>query len=163
MLGYIVVVSIGAILPMVVFGFIPKGSLSLMSGDIAAPVIAFFYFLWLLVLWIILFRMWTTFYLDIWIITDHRVIDIDQRGLFSRDVATTWLEKLQDVEVETTGIFQTIFDYGTIKIYTAGENPNIIITNASHPGEARESLLSGQHKAEEDVFHQVAMRSPGAD
>src|SRR3989344_4290595 len=48
----------------------------------------FIYSIWLLFLWVGFFIAWTDYWLDIWLITNQRVIDIDQRGLFNRDIAS---------------------------------------------------------------------------
>src|SRR4051812_49369848 len=40
----------------------------------------FLYTIWVLIVWIIIFIAWTDFYLDAWIITNKRLIDIEQKG-----------------------------------------------------------------------------------
>ncbi|MBI2065245.1 MAG: hypothetical protein HYT62_04290 [Candidatus Yanofskybacteria bacterium] len=42
------------------------------------------YSLVLLIAWMMFFVIWTSYYLDVLIITDKRVVDIDQKGFFSR-------------------------------------------------------------------------------
>lgn len=80
------------------------------------------FFMWMIVLWVILFLRWTDYYLDVWVITNKRIFDIEQRGMFHRSVSVFLLSRIQDVSVETRGIIATLFKYGTIHVHTAGEH-----------------------------------------
>ena len=44
----------------------------------------FLYLIWLLFLWIAFFIEWTNYYLDVWYITNKKIIDIEQKRLFHR-------------------------------------------------------------------------------
>ncbi|MDE2213405.1 MAG: PH domain-containing protein [Patescibacteria group bacterium] len=162
MVGFLCGIALCAIAPYVLLRLVPAGLFTNIPAATAGPVLAFFYLLWLLALWMILFVKWTSFYLDVWIVTDERLINIDQVGLFRRDVSTTWLEKLQDVEVDVHGLFQTLFGFGTIKIFTAGEDPHILITNAAHPDLARRALLRSEQDAEDEALHKTISNMPGS-
>ncbi|MEX0917932.1 MAG: PH domain-containing protein [Candidatus Paceibacterota bacterium] len=87
-----------------------------------SPTISFLYAAWLLILWMFAFNIWTNHYLDILILTNERIILIDQKGLFHRRVASFRLERLQDLHVEVDGIVATFFDYGTVHAETAGHS-----------------------------------------
>jgi hypothetical protein len=65
------------------------------------------------------FTTWTHYYLDLWIITDRRIILVDQIHFFNRRVSIFRLERLQDIEFEITGIIPTILNFGTVKAQTA--------------------------------------------
>lgn len=106
----------------------------------------FGYAVWLLVLWIMFFIEWTDYYLDIWIITDKRIIDVEQNGFFHREVTSFNYNQIQDITVETRGILETFLKFGTLHIQTAGHNRNIIIKDAHYPEEARSLILSLQQK-----------------
>lgn len=109
--------------------------------------------LWTLILWIVIFWRWTDYYLDVWVITNHRVFDIDQRGIFNRNISVFRLENLQDITVEVNGVLATFLHYGDIRIHTAGENPNITIKTADRPLEVKETILELQRKIIEE--HQM--------
>jgi uncharacterized membrane protein YdbT with pleckstrin-like domain len=85
----------------------------------ATPFVLFFYALWILVIWMILTTIWTDYYLDIWCITNKRIIKIDQVGLFRRKTGSFRLERMQDVNVEIDGLIATLLDYGTVHVQTA--------------------------------------------
>lgn len=65
------------------------------------------------------FMIWTHFYLDLWIITDRRIIVIEQIAFFNRRVSNFRLERLQDIKVSVDGIIATLLNFGTIQAQTA--------------------------------------------
>ena len=84
-------------------------------------LLAFAYFLYLMILVGLLFYAWIDYYLDTWIITDTRVIDIEQNGFFSREVSEIPLSRVQDVTIDVHGLIPTLLKFGTIRLQTAGE------------------------------------------
>lgn len=81
---------------------------------------AFLTSLWLLIVWMALAVLWTNYYLDIWIVTDKRIISVDQISLFTRKVTSLSLDKIQEITVATDNALQAFFKFGTIQIETAG-------------------------------------------
>lgn len=84
--------------------------------------IIFLYAFWLLINWMIITSIWTNYYLDIWCITNRRVIKINQVSFFNRQTGSFRLERLQDIYVEVDGIIETLLDFGTIKAETASSD-----------------------------------------
>jgi hypothetical protein len=66
------------------------------------------------------FATWTHYYLDLWIVTDRRIILIDQVRFFNRNVSMFRLERLQDIEFFVKGVIPTLLNFGTLKAQTAG-------------------------------------------
>ena len=143
-------IAFGAALPLIVVAFLPADTLRMIfvSAD-AGSAGAFLYYCWLLALWILLFVYWTNYYLDVWVITDRRIVDIDQKTLFRRGMITTRVEKIQDITVEVDGILPTMFGYGKLSILTAGQDPDFHIENAAHPYAAKEKILAAHMAASE--------------
>lgn len=77
---------------------------------------------WLLLSTLSAFVVWTHYYLDLWIITDRRIIAVEQIHFFNRSVAIFRLERLQDIEFSVKGLIQTFFNFGTLSAQTAGHN-----------------------------------------
>lgn len=114
-----------AIIPIVLltattfFPEIPRLEAAL-SGQ--APLITYGLCAWFLLTTMMGFTIWTHYYLDLWVITDRRIIVIDQRGFFNRKVSSFRLERLQDIKVTIKGILPTLLNFGTIRAQTAGAN-----------------------------------------
>lgn len=76
--------------------------------------------IWMLLSLLTGFAIWTHYYLDLWVITDRRIILIDQISFFNRNVSIFRLERMQDIEFKITGIIPTLLNFGTLKAQTAG-------------------------------------------
>jgi len=73
------------------------------------------------------------YYLDVYIVTNKRIVDIKQNGFFNREIAELHLHQVQDVEAKVEGFLQTMFHFGTIYIQTAGERENFVFEDVPHP------------------------------
>lgn len=133
-----------AVLPLVIItGIIVFESffaLHWIFASIHFSFIIFFIAFWWEFLLIIFFIAWTNYYLDVFIITNKRIIDIEQIRLFVRDVAEVRLEKVQDVKVEIIGMLSSLLNMGNIHIQTAGESREIVIKGIAKPHQIREIL-----------------------
>ena len=87
------------------------------------------------------------YYLDMWIVTNDRIVDIEQHGLFNRVITELDLFRIQDVTTNVQGFFATIFRYGDVIVKTASNNTNIIFYKVANPNHIREQLI---HLAEQD-------------
>jgi hypothetical protein len=86
------------------------------------PAFTFIISGWLLLSTLSAFVIWTHYYLDLWVITDRRIIAVEQIGFFNRNVGIFRLERLQDIEFSVKGLVQTFFNFGTLSAQTAGHN-----------------------------------------
>lgn len=104
-------------------------------------------------IYLFFYSQFIEFFLDIWIVTNDRIIDIEQEGLFARTISELDLYRIQDVTTEVNGFFPTIFHYGNVIIKTASSTTHIVFRNVSHPNEIRQALIQ---LAESDrKFHQA--------
>lgn len=73
------------------------------------------------------------YYLDIYIVTDQRIVDISQLGLFQRKISELQMRQVQDVSASVNGIFNTLLHFGDVLIQTAAERENFIFQSIPHP------------------------------
>ena len=64
-----------------------------------------------------------SWFFNIYIVTDERIVDIDFVNILYRKVSTAKITEIQDVNVIASGAFETFFNYGSITIQTAAEIP----------------------------------------
>ncbi len=108
---------------------------------------------WGLILWLVLMvgvvifaaYHWVIHFFDSFIITDMRIIDIDQTGLFKRTVSETMLENVQDVTYTIAGLVATALDYGSVQVQTAAAEVKIEIEKVHQPKKVQETILEA-HK-----------------
>jgi len=72
-------------------------------------------------------------FFNIYIVTNQRVIDVDFYYLLYKHIAEAQLTKIQDLAYATGGISATIFNYGYVRIQTAGNDPNIEFERVPKP------------------------------
>lgn len=120
---------------LVYIGFIKNISLEIKE------IVLFVYLMYIIFIWISYFIIWTDYYLDTWLITNKRVIDIEQLSLFRREVISLRYDRIQDVTVITNGIIQTVLNFGKIHLQTAGERRKIILHDAPNPEEVKQAIL----------------------
>jgi len=114
----------------------------------------FFQSLILLILWLYGFLIWVDYYLDVWIVTSQRVINIEQRGLFARHVSELKFTQLQDVSTEVEGFIPTLLNYGDIHAQTAAEETRFTFRHVPNPYRIKATLMELQQKAQkEDLDH----------
>lgn len=119
-------VYLGPVLIFIVLFSIPPlvvrsgpGYLPILANPLVAPIVKFLLALYLLGLLTYILLHWTKYYLDTWIITDQRLIDIDQHGLFHREISEFPLERVQSITIEIPGFIATVLKFGNLKIQTA--------------------------------------------
>jgi len=86
------------------------------------------------------FRGWLDHYLDVWVITSERVVSIEQKGLFSRQISAQRLYRIQDVTSEVQGIISTFFHYGNVHVQSAGSEPRFVFKQTPHPYDVTRKL-----------------------
>jgi len=91
--------------------------------------------LYYLVLNFFVFTNWLDFYFDVTIVTDRRIVDIDQLGLINRTISETNLVDIKESFVEQNGIFQNLFNYGTVSIQVPATRQSIEIDAVFNPRE----------------------------
>lgn len=73
---------------------------------------------------IFLYIQWLNHELDLYIVTNNRVIWVEQISWMNRTTREYNLGQVQEVSSKTKGILANIFNYGTLSIQTAGTNTN---------------------------------------
>lgn len=91
--------------------------------------------------WLFLFGAFLDYYLDFWVITNDRMLNIEQDGTFSRTVSEVDLYKIQDSTSEVKGIFATLFGYGTLYIQTAAERERFELRQIPNPHQVRKLIM----------------------
>lgn len=106
--------------------------------------------IYLMVIWFVLFYRLTMHTLDTWIVTDERVMDILQIGLFRRKVSELHLESIQDISVNTNGAIQSYLDFGNIEIQTGATMQRFLFEEVPHPLKVKDAIMEAAGKFEQD-------------
>lgn len=119
----------------------------------AGPLVKFFYAVYLMAVLLGMLIFWVKYYLDAWILTDQRIITIDQHGLFDRRISEIAMERIQDVTIEIPGLIATFLGYGTIRIQTASESA-FITDQVPDCYRAKDLILKYSRSPRETIPHE---------
>ncbi len=100
------------------------------------------FFLALLILFAIFGKAYYEFAASVLIVTNQRIVYLDQQGFLKRKIIETNLDKVQSVTSDTSGMMKTTLDYGDLIIHTAGTNAGsgIVIKNIPQPYQVQQSI-----------------------
>lgn len=122
------------LLPLIPFAF-PEVEIGL--GSLSNFILS----LYLMFLLAFAFLIWMNYYLDVWIITTERIIDIEQHNLFSRTISEFPMSRVQDISIDVHGVIETFLKFGDLKVQTAGSQNGFVINDAPHLYEAKDAIL----------------------
>lgn len=86
------------------------------------------------------FESFLTWFFNVYIVTDERIIDIDFLSLIYRNVSAAKLDKIEDITAVTSGAAQSIFNYGTVHVQTAAEKTEFEFESVPHPTKVTQFL-----------------------
>lgn len=96
---------------------------------------------WLLVTWTSAWGVFTRYFLNAWVLTNQRIVDIKQRRFFSREVSSLFLTRVQDITTNVTGLLPSLLGLGDIKVQTAGEDVEFVMHGIPRPEQMRDIIL----------------------
>ena len=128
-------------LPIIAGLIIPDQVSRALEHPAGGPSILLFFFLWELFFILLFYTAFLNYYLDVWVVTDERILDINQEGVFSRSVSELELHRIQDVHAEIKGVFATLFNFGLIEVQTAGTKEKFVFDHLPNPQAVARHIL----------------------
>ncbi len=111
------------------------------ADPVVGPILAVLTCMYLASVWLFAFMEFTDWYLDTWIVTNERIINVEQHGLFSRTASELHLLNIQDVTSEVHGLLRTFLKFGNVYIQTAAERERFNFKDVHQPERLREQIL----------------------
>jgi hypothetical protein len=103
---------------------------------------------YLLVVWTSAWGTFTRYYLNAWVLTSQRIINIKQPRFFTREVSSLFLSRVQDVTSDVSGFLESLLNIGDITVQSAGEEREFIMRGITRPEHLRDLIL--KYVPEED-------------
>lgn len=128
-------------IPIIFYLLVQSTNPTLIQGPVSWPLFIVGLSAYGLAIWLFYFNSLIDYYLDIWIVTNERIIVIEQKGLFSRTIAELKLYRVQDIKAEVSGIIPTLFDFGNITIQTAAEEVHFAFKQVPRPYKISRKIL----------------------
>ncbi len=115
------------------------------------PWVAFIVGAYWLFVWMGAFGVFINHFLDQWIITNERIIDINQQDFWSREVSSMLLIRVQNIETDISGFFHTLFGFGTVSVETGGaEVGRVKMGGLANPKLIRDRILEEVAKVQKE-------------
>lgn len=106
----------------------------------------------LLFMWIYGFLAWIDYYFDVWIVTNERIVNIEQRGLFTRHISELRFSRIQDVTASVSGLVSTILNFGDVAVQTAAEEERFVFRQVADPFAVKDRIMTlSRQSAKEDM------------
>lgn len=109
--------------------------------DAHQPLIRATLGVWLLLVWTAAWGAFTRYFLNAWVLTNRRIVDIKQRAYFSREVSSVLLNRVQDVTTDVSGVLPSLLGFGTIRVQSAGEDAEFMMRGIPRPEQMRDIIL----------------------
>ncbi|HWT55418.1 MAG TPA: PH domain-containing protein [Candidatus Microsaccharimonas sp.] len=81
-----------------------------------------------------------------WIVTSDSITQIQQTGLFQKQTSQLSLENLEDVTFEQKSLIQSLFNFGTLKVETAGEHSKFQFPFCPSPQKCAVEIIQAHEK-----------------
>lgn len=94
---------------------------------------------------------WISYYYNAFIVTDERIVEVAQNGLFSREINELTFDQIEDTSTRTRGIMNTFFDASDIEIQSAGSERNFYVNRIPHAEAAVEIINEMAHQARQGI------------
>lgn len=135
------------VLPVAIYSLIPAYFLGLMAGSAWEGVFVMFVGAYYMMMWLFFFASVVDYYLDVWIVTSERIIDIQQVSLFRHIVSEQRIIRVQDVTSSVQGIIPTFLNYGNVNIQTAGEVERFVFEQVPNPERVKKIIFKAYEEA----------------
>ncbi len=96
---------------------------------------------WLLIVWTGAWSAFTRYFLNVWVLTNERIVDIKQRGYFNREVSSLLLNRVQDITTDVTGILASVLGIGNITVQSAGAVDEFHMRGIPRPEQMRDVIM----------------------
>lgn len=120
------------------------------NSEVRLPIVILIACIYYLNIWLFFSANIINDFLDYWIVTNKRIISINQNGLFSRTVNELPLSRVQDVTCEVRGFFATILHYGNINVQSAGTQQPSVFKQVPRAAKTAQDILLLAEKNKSD-------------
>lgn len=105
--------------------------------------------LWYLIVTAFVIEKALSWFFNVYIVTDERIIDVDFNDLIYREISDAKIDKIQEVTQSMGGVVGVMFNYGNIYIQTAGAQPSFEFLAVPNPSQVQKVIQ--ELRTEEEV------------
>lgn len=122
----------------VIYAFFGPSSVSAWATFVILPIVL-----------LLGFRVWFIWHNSTYVLTNERLIAVIQKGLFSRDLSEVVAKNILTVNHSISGPFQTLLNFGDIKIRVSGASEDeIVLKSVADPYSLQQMILKSSGRAD---------------
>lgn len=127
---------------------------NIVGQPILGPLALVIFSVYLLLVSTLTLTSLTDYWLDVWVVTNERIINSEQLGLFNRVVSEVKLEQIQDITSEQKGFLETFLTFGDVYIQTAAERERFQFKNIDNPDDIKIKIGSLTNTCQVNHHHE---------
>lgn len=155
------ILSIILLFATLALSYIVPNSFTVLQGPFLGAVFDFVITLIVLFIFFTDFLTWTHYYLDAYIVTNQRVLTIDQIDFFHRKVSEADIGNVQDIEVVVKGFFASTLNFGDVRVQTAGADQKVLFfDDVPYPYKAKDIILKFAEENRKIELHNAYTYDP---
>ncbi|MBI3115165.1 MAG: PH domain-containing protein [Candidatus Kerfeldbacteria bacterium] len=147
---YVALFVVLALLPLAIQWLLVSfaGESPLGEGTLGDTLVTLTVYLYWLFVAMFAYASWLDYYLDYWVVTNRRIVSVEQKGLLARTVAQVYLQRVQDATAQQHGLFPTMLHYGDAFIQSAGEEARFVFAEVPNPNRIVAVVMEQHRKLE---------------
>jgi membrane protein YdbS with pleckstrin-like domain len=75
-----------------------------------------------------------------YIVTNQRIIRLNQLGMFNREISEAEIDRIQEISTDIKGPIHTLLNFGTIRIKTASDESRVDLVNVVDPYDIQQEV-----------------------
>lgn len=131
-----------------VFGLLPKVFTSYSSGQVYA-IASIVYLVFALIVLAFVYIAHIVYWSNIWQLSAESLNQVTRTSLFDQQTSHLSLGNMQDVTAAQDGILQQMFNYGSLRVETAGERSKFVFLYCPEPNKYAQQILSAKEAIEQ--------------
>ncbi|MEX0594509.1 MAG: PH domain-containing protein, partial [Patescibacteria group bacterium] len=97
------------------------------------------------------FYIWFLWNNGTYVMTNQRVIRIDQLGIFRRQISEAEIDRIQEISTEIDGPIRTMLNFGDVKIQTASREGRVVLEDVVDPYDIQQQIVRVQREMAEST------------
>lgn len=108
------------------------------------------------VLWVVgwairAYFTWYRYENDVWVVTNQRLIDSNTNHWFHHAMSSADLVNVEDLSIERSGVFATMFNFGSVRCQTSGTQPNFVLSGVPEPSKLLSMIDAARDAARREL------------
>ena len=95
------------------------------------------------------FYIWFMWNNGIYVVSDQRVIRIEQLGIFNREISEAEVDRIQEISTEINGPIRTMMNFGDVKLQTASKEGKVLLKDVASPYDIQQQIVRVQRDVAE--------------